>query len=53
MKYGIIFIGLFTMIIILESCETKQQIPTREQITEIIIETVKHDRARVYCSMDL
>ncbi|MBK9936318.1 MAG: hypothetical protein IPP05_19900 [Cytophagaceae bacterium] len=43
MKYKIIFIGLLAMIIILDSCETKQQIPTREQITEIIIETIKQD----------
>lgn len=43
MKFRIIFIGLLAMILILDSCETKQQIPTREQITEIIIETIKQD----------
>ena len=43
MKYRIIFIGLLVMILILDSCETKQRIPTREQITEIIIETIKQD----------
>jgi hypothetical protein len=43
MKYRIIFIGLLTMILILDSCGTKQQIPTREQITGIIVETIKQD----------
>jgi hypothetical protein len=43
MKYRIIFIGLLIMILILDSCENKQQIPTRGQITEIIIETIKQD----------
>ena len=31
------------MILILDSCNTKEQIPTRKQITEIIIETIKLD----------
>jgi hypothetical protein len=43
MKHRIIFIGLLVMILILDSCETKQQIPTREQITEIIVETIRQD----------
>lgn len=44
MKYRIIIIELLIMILILDSCETtKQEIPTREQITEIIIETIKQD----------
>ena len=31
------------MLLILDSCETKQQIPTKQQISEIIIETIKQD----------
>lgn len=31
------------MILVLDSCGTKQQIPTSEEITEIIIETIKQD----------
>ncbi len=43
MKYRILFVELLILILILDSCETKQALPNREQITEIITETIKQD----------
>jgi len=43
MKYRIIFIGFLIIVLILDACKNKQQIPNREQITEIILETIKQD----------
>jgi hypothetical protein len=42
-KSTIIFIELILTFILLESCEHKQVIPNKEQITEIIVETIEQD----------
>lgn len=42
-KSIIIFIELLITFLILESCEQKQVIPDREQITKIIVETIRQD----------
>ena len=43
MKFKINTFGILIITLILNSCNTNQKIPTIEQITEIIIETIKQD----------